>query len=409
MNENERNDNDIVAAAEKIRRRRRLTAWVLAAVLVLGSNAAFFALGRYSSRSDGYGAADEQSALAIQKLLYIKRNLENNFLFEMDEAAMWEAATSAFVAATGDIYTSYLSSEDYEKYQAANEETFEGIGIQMQNTEEMDIFVVSVFTDSPAERAGLLPGDIITAADGESLLGRGIDYASSKLRGPAGTDVTVTLERDGSELEVLITRELISYNYVTSKMLDGDIGYIQMTGFENNGDTDFAKYLDSLREQGMKALIIDLRANPGGYVYVALNIADSLLGECELIYTMDKNGKKLAEYSDANALDLPIVVLIDENSASASEILAGTLQDNGGAVLLGAKSFGKGIIQQPVELSDGSYYKFTIQQYFLPSGAAVHGVGLTPDYEVPLADGKTDNQLERAIEVAAELAEEQKE
>ena len=387
---------------EKKKKRKNNTR--LAALFIVACIISFFAghgVGEMSKFS--LYTNNDAANRSIQKMIEIEKILEENYLWETDSEKMWDNAVKGFVYGLDDIYTSYMNSEEMSLYEdSLLDDTFDGIGVQIRNTEEMNVFVVNVFNGSPAEKAGLREKDIIVSADDINLLGMGIDMAVTHIRGESGTSVRLGVVREGYD-EIIyldVTRARIEYHEVTYKMLEDDIGYIRIEAFESGCDEDFEKYLDELLDKGMKSLIIDLRSNPGGYVYCALNIADRIMPKSTIIYTKDNRGKAQYHYSDAESLDMKVVILLNEESASASELLSGALQDTGCAVIVGKQSYGKGVVQTPVDFTDGSNLKYVCEEYFLPSGASVHNIGLTPDYEVEYGSSDEDLQLEKAIEVA---------
>lgn len=376
----------------------------LVAVMLLVAAVSFFAghgVGEMSKFA--LYANNDHANMSIQKMIEIESILSEDYLWEVDSEKMWDNAIRGFVYGLEDIYTSYMNADEMQAYmENLADDEFDGIGVQIRNTEKMDVFVVSVFNGSPAEKAGLKERDIIVSADDISLLGMGIDMAVTHIRGESGSPVRLGILREGEEdiIYLDVVRGRIEYHEVTSKMLEDNIGYIRIEAFETGCDEDFEKYLDILIDDGMQSLIIDLRSNPGGYVYCALNIADRIMPKSTIIYTEDNKGKTYYHYSDDESLDMDVVVLINEESASASEILAGALSDTGCAVLVGKQSFGKGVVQQPVDFVDGSNLKYVCEEYFLPSGKRVQGEGLTPDYEVDYSADE-DRQLLKAIEVAS--------
>ncbi|MBE6037679.1 MAG: S41 family peptidase [Anaerofustis stercorihominis] len=390
-------DADKYIAQEK-RRKRKTVLTVVIVVALIGIS--FFAgMGIGSGMLMG---EDEAANMSILKMIEIERLLKEKYLWEVDSEAMWDNAVKGFVYGLEDIYTSYMNPEEAKEYEESQSGEFDGIGVQIRNTEEMNTFVVNVFNDSPAEKAGMKNGDIIVSADDVSLIGAGIDKAVTYIRGEKGTTVKIGIMREGyNEIIYLdVTREHIEYHDVSYKMLEDNIGYIKIDQFSSGCDEDFEKYAEKLLDDGMKTLIIDLRSNPGGYLYCALNIADLLMPESLIIYTEDNNGNREDHYSDKGRLDVEVIVLINEESASASEVLSGALSDTGNAIIVGKQSYGKGVVQQPVDFIDGATLKYVCEEYMLPSGAHVHGIGITPDYEVEYGTDGTDHQLEKAIELA---------
>ena len=267
--------------------------------------------------------------------------------------------------------------------------------------------VSGVIKNSPAEAAGLMEGDIISKVDGEDMSGLELDEVVTYIRGEEGTSVTLTLIRNGETIEVELTREKVDTPTVESEMLDDGIGYLQITEFDDVTVNQFNENFEKLKAQGMKGLIIDLRGNPGGSVTTVCAVAEQLLPEGLIFYMEDKDGKR-TEYTCKGAdFDLPLVVLVNEYSASASEILAGAVKDAGIGKLVGKKTFGKGIVQNVIPLEDGSAIKITVANYYTRGGNDIHLKGIEPDVEVELdtdayLDDKTDTQLDKAVEVMHE-------
>jgi len=294
------------------------------------------------------------------------------------------------------------------------EGSYEGIGVYITASDDNKIMVVSPIEDTPAEKAGLKTGDKIIRINGTEYTATQIDQAVSIMKGMPGTSVTLTIQReseDGSKdvSDLVINREKIRIKTIKPAMLVNKVGYIRITTFDLQTAQDFkAAYLD-LKNQGMKSLVIDLRYNPGGIIDSTVAITDMFLGEGIITYTKTKQGEVEYFKSVASAENLPIVLLINEGSASASEIMAGAMKDTGRATLIGTKSFGKGIVQRVQRFgNEGEGIKMTVSEYFTPKGINIHGIGIEPDIEVKLPEDaagyghefyNTDNQLQKAVEV----------
>lgn len=399
-------------------KKNRTAMWIiLVAVLLIVTNAITYGLCTYlplfTGSSISVDTDDKETKANVEKLLYLIEQLDENFLWDIDKDELWDSIFKGLLEGTGDIYSEYMNAEEYEEYQVTLSGSFFGIGVQISNDENGNVKVVTVFKDSPAYKAGIKVGDVIISADDENLIGQNISYAVKFLRGEENTIVNIGISRDGEELNFSVLREEIELVYVSSKMLSDGIGYINITEFETNTYAQFSDAVKQLKAEGMEGLILDLRQNPGGLVKEAVQIADDLLPECQIIYTMNKQGDKSSYKSDSYCLNLPLVVLVDEYSASSSEILTIALKDNNAATIVGTTSYGKGIVQVLIPLSDGSLYKYTYAEYYGPSGNAIHGVGITPDYVVELdeeyqtiliSDIPYDNdlQLQKAVEVMEE-------
>lgn len=328
------------------------------------------------------------------KVEQLYETINSSYYKDVDEQDVVDGACKGLVAGLGDPYSSYMTKEEYENWKASATGEYSGIGVTFSQDKNGNYVVVGVTRDSPAEKAGLKSGDYIVEVDGKTY--DDMDVMARAIRGDAGTKVKVTYVRDNKKNEVSITREKIVEKSVEYKMLDGNIGYIKLSSFISSSAEDFSNALKDLEGKGAKGLILDLRDNGGGLVEQCIDIADEFLDEGVVTYVEDKNGKKQEYKSKDGKTDLKTVVLVNGNSASCSEILAGALKDNG-CKLVGETTFGKGVIQSTAELKDGSALKLTIMQYFSPKGNAIQDKGITPDYEVKNDENsKTDKQLQKA-------------
>lgn len=305
----------------------------------------------------------------------------------------------------GDVYSCYYTPEEYQQLVEQTQGVYYGIGAYVSKDVETGASTISgVIRNSPAEASGLMEGDIIYKVDGEDMTGLELDEVVSHIRGPEGTKVTLTVIRSGETMDFELTRAQVNTPTVESEMKDDGIGYLQITEFDDVTIEQFTENFNSLKEQGMKGLIIDLRGNPGGSVTTVCAVAEQLLPEGLIFYMEDKNGER-TEYTCKGAdFDLPLVVLVNEYSASASEILSGAIKDAGIGKLVGKKTYGKGIVQNVIGLDDGSAIKITIANYYTRNGNDIHLKGIEPDVEVELdsdayLEDKTDTQLDKAIEV----------
>jgi carboxyl-terminal processing protease len=348
------------------------------------------------------------TAQKINKLIYLYNELNDKYIETLDKDALWESAYKGLFEGAGDEYTLYMDKETYDEYKQDVTGKYAGIGVRIVQGDDNLVTVITVFKDSPAEKAGMQVGDKIIVIDDKDATQITADQAASYMRGEAGTTVEVTVERNEKQISMTITRAAINVESVSGSILNGNIGYICISEFSSDVSDQFASTLDEQLNKGITSLIIDLRNNPGGDVNETLAIADRILSSALIIYTQDRTGKKEEYNSSASqSLNIPIVVLINEYSASASEILAAALKDNNAAVLIGTKSYGKGVIQSMQSMSDGSGYKITIEQYFSPNGNTINKVGIEPDIAVSLPDNVTykygkitqgqDTQLAAAI------------
>ncbi len=368
-------------------------------VMVLGGCGASSLLVRLGLAGLSSGSSESQLE---DKMAELQSYIDNYYLFDYDEEDVEDSIYKGMMDGLGDPYTCYYTAEEYASFMESSSGSYSGIGATLQQDYSTGIItVVNTFTGSPAEAAGLLPDDILYMVEGEEVTGIDLNLVVVDLKGEEGTDVNISIVRGSEVIELTITRANIEVPTVEYELLEDGIGYIAITEFDDVTDEQFASALEDLESQGMQNLIIDLRDNGGGLVDVTCTILDSLLPEGLIVYTEDKYGNREEEYSDAeNYFDGEMVVLVNGNTASASEIFAGAIQDYGVGTLIGTQTFGKGIVQSLIPLSDGSAIKITVSRYYTPSGNNIHEVGITPDIvlEADTQSGE-DNQLQRAIEV----------
>lgn len=341
----------------------------------------------------------------FEKLKKVMGVIEDDYLKEYDIKKLEEGAIRGLLDALEDPYTSYFDASETESFLLETEGDYEGVGMYISiDTKKDAVIVLSPIKGSPAEEAGVLPGDYIIKVNNESMVGVTLEEVASKLKGISGSTVDVVFERysesgDKEVIEKTLERrkvELTSFEY---EILEDNIGYITFASFDENVTEKFNEaYKELIKKKKIKGLILDLRDNPGGLLNVAAEVADTLLPTGKIVYTVDKNGKEEAIYSDSRSVDVPIVVLVNENSASASEIMAAAIKDYGGKVV-GKTTYGKGLVQEFKSLRDGTYVKVTISEYFSPNGNKINEIGVIPDVEVEQnIETKEDEQLEKAIE-----------
>ena len=359
-----------------------------------------------TGRSSGGAVNDE----AVEKLRMLEQYADFYYYktSEVTDEQQREGMYRGLLDSFGDVYTCYFTPEEYKSLIEQTEGVFYGIGAYVSKDVESGSCVISgIIKDSPAASSDLMEGDIIYKVNGEEMTGLELEEVVSRIKGEEGTEVTITIIRNGEEKDLTITRARVNSPTVDSEMLDDGIGYLQITEFDDVTTDQFKENMESLKSQGMKGLIIDLRGNPGGNVTTVCEIAEQLLPEGLIFYMKDKNGKK-TEYTCKGAdFDLPLVVLVNEYSASASEILSGAVKDAGIGTLVGKKTYGKGVVQNILPLDDGSAIKVTVANYYTRGGNDINLKGIEPDVEVELdsekyLEDKTDTQREKAIEVMKE-------
>ena len=335
------------------------------------------------------------------------------YLDEIDGQKVEDTMYTGMVAGLEDPYSVYYSKEELESMEESISGAYSGIGATLtQDPDTGDLSVVSCFDGTPAQEAGLQPGDVITGWNGNSVEGMELSELVSKIKTDPEEQLTLEIERDGEILEVELTRREVQIPTVEYEMLDDQIGYIRLVEFDEVTADQFKEALEDLENQNMKKLIIDVRNNPGGVLQVVCDMLDQLLPEGLIVYTEDKNGNRKEYTSDEeHQFTKPLAVLANENSASASEIFAGAIQDYGIGTIVGTTTFGKGIVQRTFYLSDGTGVKLTVAKYYTPKGHDIHKKGITPDVEIELDEElknqssishEEDNQLQKAIEVLQE-------
>ncbi len=342
----------------------------------------------------------------IGKINAIQEKVDENFLFDTD-VDYESGILKGYLNSLNDIYTVYYTPEEYKELMESMSGSFSGIGVLVQLDEATGyVRVVKPYESSPAYAAGMRADDLITKVEGEEMSGLDLDVVVSKIRGEEGTTVNLTVYRasESKYLDLTITRARIEVETVSYEMLENDIGYISMDSFDEVTYTQYMKAFNDLKAQGMKGLIVDIRNNGGGYLDVVVDILDEMLPEGIITYTEDKNGKREEYRSDAaSVLDVPMAVLVNGYSASASEIFTGALQDYKKATIVGSQTFGKGIVQSIIGLNDGSAFKMTTSRYFTPNGVCIHETGITPDVVVEWPeDAEGDPDLEAATELLLE-------
>ncbi|MFR5380802.1 MAG: S41 family peptidase [Oscillospiraceae bacterium] len=313
--------------------------------------------------------------------------LDRFFIDDYDEEKLADAAASAMVEATGDRWSYYLTAEEKSSYDEQMRNAYVGIGVTITAQEELGgMRIEAVTADGPAEEAGLLTGDIITEVEGEKTLDLGMTGTRTKVRGEAGTFVTLTILRGEESFPVSVERRSIQTPVATYEMLDGQIGYIKIANFDTRCAEETNAAMDELIAQDAKALIFDVRNNGGGYKNELVKVLDKILPEGILFQSEDYQGSKQIDRSDADCIDLPMAVLVNQDSYSAAEFFAAAIQEYDWGTVVGTKTVGKGNFQTAFTLSDGSMLNLSIGKYYTPQGRSLTDTGITPDVEIALSD-----------------------
>lgn len=401
--------------------KKRLSIVIIIGVFIL-SNIVFFYLGSaFTSGSIGLRNVSEAVAKDVSEIKDVKKydllfevreNLLLRYNGEIDDNALLEAAIKGMTDSLNDPYTLFMNDKEYSSFVEHISGHFVGIGIQVGIKDEK-VTVIAPMEGSPAERVGLKSGDVILKVNGEEMAEPKLENTVSKIKGEAGTSVDLTISRGDEVLDITIPREEIKTTIVKGEMLEDNVGYIRLSGFDEDSAKQIKEKIIQLKGEGMKGLILDLRGNPGGSLSEAIGIASEFIPKGNVVtYTIDKYDKK-QEYKSVggDAQGLPLVVLIDGGSASASEVLTGALRDYELATIVGTKSFGKGVVQQLINLKgDKGGLKVTTSKYYTPNGENIHKIGITPDIEVTIPeetlnkeyDKSLDTQLIKSIEVIKE-------
>lgn len=338
----------------------------------------------------------------MKKIQLIDSAIDQYFLYDVDEEMLVDMIYAGYVVGLGDDYSNYYNEAATKALMESTSGEYSGVGAMLSQSATTGVIsITNVYDGTPAKSAGLQVGDILIKVDGEDITGEELSPVIDRIKGEEGTRVELTLLRgeDNEEYTVGVTREVVETNTVEYEMLSNKIGYIMVDQFDKVTTAQFETALESLKSQGMESVIFDIRNNPGGSLTVVCDMLDMLIEDGLLVYTEDKNGnrseKKATPYQ---SLDIPMAVLVNGNSASASEIFAGAIQDYELGVIIGQTTYGKGVVQQLIDLRDGTTLKLTISEYFTPLGRNIHGIGIEPDIEViASATDNYDKQLQAAI------------
>lgn len=396
---------------------------LLVVILLVGTNVATFFIANGTSIMLPNGKVSisrntYENLLCFEKLINIKEKLDRYYLQDYDMDKLIDGAAKGMTEAVGDPYTTYMDAEEFKDFYSQTEGNYVGLGLQV-GVRDDKIVVISTFKDSPAEKAGILTGDVIEVVNGTNVGGSDLQTAVSMMKGEKGGEVDLTISREGTgTFDVVTVRDEIEMVTVKSEILEDNVGYIEVSMFDENTSDNFKKALEDLKSKGMKSLIVDLRGNPGGLLDQTVSMASQFIEKGKnIVYTEDKYGNRKNYDSEGGvALGMPLTILTNGGSASASEIFTGAIKDYHAGTVIGTTTFGKGVVQttfyRPRDgFSDGTALKVTISKYYTPNGNNIHGIGIDPDiavdYPEELAtqtnvDRSADPQFQKALEVAKE-------
>lgn len=411
MEQNEYNRPDEETSLPEKRKydRRFLKGAVTGAAVMLIAVVCVFGGGkliRYFLTGGSYASGSVSESDVNDKLNLINTLIDRYYLYEdeVDADALTEGIYSGYASALGDPYTEYYDKQEAQDLLENTNGEFSGIGATLtQASGDTGVTIVNVYKDSPADKAGLKAGDILYQVDDHEVSGEDLETVVSWVKGERGTEVTLKVRRDGEELTVTAVRDTIEVQTVEYEMKEDNIGYLSVSEFDKVTYDQFSEALDSLEQQGMEGLVIDLRNNPGGNLDTVTDMLRLLLPEGTIVSIKDKDGNTEELTCDGeHEFTKPLAVLVNQYSASASEIFSGAVQDYGIGQIVGVTTYGKGVVQQLMDLGDGTYLKLTIAEYYTPSGRSINGIGVEPDVEVEYKydenNPEADNQLECAIE-----------
>ncbi len=398
----ENKDNSHVPKKSFFKVFKKLTPIIIGAGIIFGAGW-MVGGGRLSLRGYQPSAANSKlpAKLDYSSIDTVYRSLKDNYDGKLSEADLLDGMKAGLAKATGDPYTEYFNTKDAKEFYGQLDGTFEGIGAELGKDDAGNIVIISPLAGFPAEKAGLKPKDIIAQIDGKATTDFTIDNAVKLIRGKAGTDVKLTIVRDGAPLDITIKREKITLPSVKSEIKDG-IGILTVSRFSEDTAALAQTAADSFKSQNVKGIVLDLRGDPGGLLDSAVSVS-SLWLQNKIILTERRDNVIIQTYKSrgvATLAGIPTIVLIDAGSASASEITAGALRDNKAATLIGTKSYGKGSVQQPINLKDGSLLKVTIARWYTPGGKNIDKEGITPDKEVKITDDDIKNKLDPQLDAA---------
>ncbi|MBL4936304.1 S41 family peptidase [Clostridium sp. YIM B02515] len=394
--------------------KKKWIAWTVA--IVLATNLlTYYGTRRISLVLPGgttIGAQQFTDASKFQKMFEVRHLLNKLYDGKIDDNALVEGAIKGMTAALNDPYTVFMNQKEYEAFSSQTEGAYSGVGIQIE-VKENNIVVVSTFEDSPAKKAGILPGDVIEKVNGTDVTGKEYDKAVTMMKGKEGTNVDITVLRNSKDTHTYaVKRSKITIDTVSGEMLSNNIAYIKLSMFDENTGKNFDSKLKELKDKGAKGLVLDLRQNPGGLLTTCVDVVSNFIPKGKtVVSTVDKNGNKdVRESKGGLAVGMPLVVLTDGLTASASEIVSGAVRDYKIGTLVGEKTFGKGVVQTVVDTGDGTALKVTMAKYYTPNGENIHKIGIQPDVKVEYPEDllkkpysrSSDPQFSKALELIKE-------
>lgn len=387
--------------------------WMLVIVAIASSGLTLILTGAANGQAVRLVSESEYEIIdRYRRLEEVRQTLVNDYYIPLDEEDLVTGAIRGMMDSIGDPYTFYYTPEEMEKANEESSGVYHGVGMAVQLTDDGDIEVIRVYEGSPAEAAGLLSQDRIVQVDGVPVSGENgqtLNEAVQRIQGEDGTTVRLTVLRDGETLELDIVRSEVSISYVDYEIINGNIGYVNIAQFTGNDVTGFQEAVEAFKSAGVSGIVVDLRNNPGGLLTDVVQIADMVLPEGLVTYVEDRHGNRQEETSDAEYWDIPMVVLVNGMSASASELFTAAIQDYDRGTVVGTTTFGKGIVQTLITFSDdGAGMQLTTASYYSPNGRSIHQTGVEPDVTVELNEDydpsipwpnlENDNQLATALE-----------
>lgn len=394
--------NEIIKEQQSndLQKKKKLNKFILGIILGICFSTVVFGFVFLCTKSTDKGIISDYTE---KKLKLLKGVVDSKFLYNTDKTNMEEGLLKGYISGLGDMYTQYYTKDETAEFLADTNGVFYGIGATFEQAQKGgEIKAVSILDNTPAKEAGVMSGDILVKVDGKDITGQDLDKVVAKVRGEADTKVKITVIRDGKTHDFEIKRAKINVPTVAHKIIDGNIGYIVVSQFAQDTENQFKAALDDVKAKNVKGVVIDLRDNPGGIVDTCVSMLDEILPKGMVVYMQDKN-KKREEYfaKDDKKIEVPFVVLTNENSASASEIFAGAIKDTKAGTIIGSKTYGKGVVQELLKLTDGSCIKITTYEYFTPKGNSINKKGITPDIEVTDSDANDNNDvvLNKALQV----------